>query len=73
MKSIILENEKNILIKYEGFTKFRGCQCYKDCSCHEDFVNEPYKAFEVKRKFKKTTHHNTLEEAMVRWNFVNTL
>lgn len=73
MKNIILENEKNTLIEHKGFTKFKGCQCFKDCTCHEDFTPEFYNYFTVKRKIKKTTYHDNLKEAMIRWDFVNTL
>lgn len=55
---------------HTGVTKFTGCQCAKDCFCSEDFVPYNYDYYSVVRKKKKTTFHNTLEEANERWNVV---
>ena len=70
MKIIIKENENNIMFHHFGTTKFNGCQCFSDCSCFEDFKQEDYNFFTVCRKNKKTTKHETLEEANKRWDFV---
>jgi hypothetical protein len=40
------------------------------CSCNEDFKPAKYDYYTVKRKNKKTTNHQTLEDANVRWDFV---
>ena len=72
-KEIIKENELNVMYHHTGVTKFTGCQCLGDCSCNEDFKSSYYDYYTVKRKNKKTTHHTTLEEANVRWEFVNSL
>ncbi len=73
MKTIIKENERNIMYHCTGITKFTGCQCFKDCTCREDFVPREYDNSIVKRKNKKTTYHNDLEDAEKRWDFINSL
>ncbi len=72
-KKIIHETEKNVMYHHTGKTTFKGCQCMKDCTCYEDFKSCNYDYYTVKRKNKKTTYHNTLEEAMDRWSFVDSL
>lgn len=69
-KKIIKENENNIMYHHTGTTRFTGCQCFKDCSCNEDFKPAKYDYYTVLRKGKKTTNHQTLEEANVRFEFV---
>lgn len=70
---IIKENELNVMHHNTGTTSFRGCQCFRDCSCKEDFKPVKYDYYTVKRKNKKTTIHHTLEEANIRWDFINAL
>ena len=72
-KAIIKENDKNIMYHHTGITKFTGCQCIKDCTCNEDFMPSKYDYYTVNRKNKKTTAHNTLQEAEERWNLVMSL
>jgi len=72
-RRVILENEYNILIHFTGQTRYFGCQCFGDCSCGEDFKSEPIDFYQVKRKGKKTTKHTSIDSAMERWNFVNSL
>lgn len=69
-KEIIKENELNVMYHHTGITRFTGCQCFGDCSCNEDFKPAKYDYYTVKRKNKKTTNHQTLEAANVRWDFV---
>jgi len=69
-KEIIKENELNVMYHHTGITRFTGCQCFGDCSCNEDFKPSKYDYYTVKRKNKKTTTHQTLEDANVRWDFV---
>lgn len=72
-KKALKQNDNNILFHHTGMTSRPGCQCYGDCACHEDWVSVPYSYYTVKRINKKTTTHTTLEEALIRWEFVNTL
>jgi hypothetical protein len=72
-KKVIKENKLNIMYHHTGITRFTGCQCIKDCTCNEDFTPAKYDYYTVKRKNKKTTYHQTLDEANIRWDFVNTL
>lgn len=73
MRKILKEDEFNVMFHHTGVTRFTGCQCYKDCSCHEDFKPRTYDYYSVNRKNKKTTIHQTLEEANIRWDFVSSL
>jgi len=75
MKTILEETKDYILYHHTGKTRFRGCQCFKNCSCNEDFVPQAYDYYSVKKKFNKpkSTHHNTLDEAKERIDFLNTL
>jgi len=72
-KKIIIETSENVMYHHTGITKFRGCQCHKDCTCNEDYIEKPYNYYSVKRKNKKTTTHDTLEDAFIRWDFVCSL
>lgn len=72
-KKIIKENNLNVMYNHTGTTSFSGCQCFKNCSCNEDFKSSSYNYYTVKRKNKKTTFHQTLEEANARWDFLNNL
>jgi hypothetical protein len=69
-RKVIKEDELNVLYHHTGITRFRGCQCIKDCSCNEDFKPSNYDYYTVVRKGKKTTFHNTLQEAEIRWDYV---
>lgn len=71
MVTVIKQNDKNILRHYKGVHKVRSCQCSKDCDCTSE--SWEYDFYTVHRIGKKTTKHNTLEEAEVRWNVVNNL
>ena len=73
MRRIIRQNKENIMYNHIGITEFNGCQCFKDCTCHEDFEPTTYDYYTVKRGNKKTTTHQTLEDANVRWDFINNL
>ncbi len=73
MKTIIKQTESNILYHHTGMTRFTGCQCFKDCSCNEDFTPKPYDFYTVKRIGIKTTNHFSLEEANIRYGYVNQL
>jgi hypothetical protein len=77
MQTIIKQTEDLTMISHSGITRFQGCQCNKDCSCHENFVETRYEYFTVVRNWKKfkrkTTRHNTLEEANERWDFLTNL
>jgi hypothetical protein len=72
-RTIIKQNELNIMYHNVGITTFNGCQCFKDCFCSEDFKPMKYNYYTVQRKNKKTTRHETLEDANIRWDFVCTL
>ena len=73
MNTVIKENEYNVLLRRNGYTYFRGCQCFKDCGCKEGFKSEEYEHYAVIRKNKKETIHKTLEEALERWDIVKGL
>ena len=70
---IIKENDFNIMYIHNGTTKFKGCQCFKDCTCNKYFKPSEYNYYTVCRKNKKTTTHQTLEEANNRWDYVCSL
>ena len=72
-REIIKEDILNILYHHTGVTRFTGCQCFKDCTCNQDFNPSNYNYYSVVRKKKKTTFHNTIEEASQRWDFVTSL
>jgi len=72
-KVIIKQNNYNKLFHITGMTKFFGCQCFGDCSCGDDFKSEPIDFYQVKRNGKKTTNHDSLHEALIRWDFINAL
>lgn len=72
-KTIVKENDLNVMFHLTGVTSFRGCQCFKDCDCSQNFKPAPYDFYSVQRKNLKTTHHKTLQEAETRWDLVNTL
>lgn len=73
MKTIVKETPTNIMYHHTGMTTRPGCQCYGDCGCHDNWVSQPYSYYTVKRIGKKTTIHQTLEEAEVRWDFICSL
>jgi len=73
MKNLIFENEVAILWHHVGETVFRGCQCFKYCNCNEMFKPLKYDYYTVFRKNKRTTNHETLEEAIIRFNFITDL
>ena len=72
---IIKETDRVILYHHTGITYFKGCQCFKDCTCNDDFIPSKYDIYSVFKKFNKprTTHHNTLEEAHKRIDFLGTI
>lgn len=72
-RKIIKENEFNVMYHHIGVTRFTGCQCYRDCTCNEDFKPANYDYYTVVRKNKKTTNHQTLEDANTRWDFLSSL
>lgn len=74
-KEVIFDNGANAMFHYEGITKFTGCQCFKDCDCRERFIPQKFSYYTVLRRNNrnKTTRHYTLESAIERWKFVNTL
>jgi hypothetical protein len=72
-KEVIKESDLNIMYHHTGTWRFTGCQCFKDCSCSEDFIPSKYNYYTVKRKNKKTTTHSTLNEAEIRWSFLENL
>ena len=72
-RKVITQNDHNILYHHTGMTTLPGCQCYGDCGCHDNWIPQPYDYYTVKRIGKKTTTHTTLEEALIRWEFVQSL
>lgn len=74
-KTLSLDSDHH-LREHKGVTSFTGCQCFKDCTCHEDFTPISYHYFTVKNrksKKRKTTTHNTLDEALERIKFIKSL
>ena len=49
-----------------------GCHC-KDCSCKDDFVPEEIDCYSVTRKGKNRLFFGNLNEAIKRFDFVNSL
>lgn len=72
-RKLLKQNEKGRLFHHTGISTFKGCSCYKDCTCNEDFKPTPYNYYTVNRIMGKTTYHDTIEEALIRWDFINTL
>tara|TARA_R110001599_G_scaffold109319_1_gene272817 strand:- start:45 stop:269 length:225 start_codon:yes stop_codon:yes gene_type:complete len=72
-KEVIKESEKAIIIHLTGHHKFKGCQCFKDCSCKDDFVPEEIDCYSVTRKGKNRLFFGSIDEAMKRFNFINSL
>ena len=72
-KEVIKESEKAIIIHLTGYHKFKGCQCFKDCSCKEDFKPSEIDCYSVTRKGKNKLFFGNLNEAIKRFDFVNSL
>lgn len=72
-RKIVEQNDHNILYHHTGMTAYTGCQCYGDCGCSDSFKPAPYNYYTVKRIGKKVTTHGTLEDALIRWEFVQSL
>ena len=70
--TIIEKTQLATLSLVTGMTRYTGCQCF-DCTCGEDFISEPYKYYEVRRTYSKTTPHNTLKEAKERFELVKNI
>ena len=75
MRVIIEQTDKYTLYHHTGMTRFRGCECFKDCNCHNNFVPTYYDYYTVSKTVnrRRTTHHNNLEDARERINFINSL